>query len=233
MCFCLNSCNNSKNDYYSKGENLNLKAEFIIGSFTSYYDEIYELSEISKSYIDTLTFRSDIYLNKNENPKIGNVVYLNNQVFHIPEQIISNNEKEKLVSFITNMDSTAYVWIVIPFKKEFDFNIISDSKLSNSLEMNLEDGEWSNIYDNVKEKTKFRFKQKNKPFSISINTEYVTFEPSKLNIKLEMVKPQWLNYQNKDGKIEGTIIFYREKIDGQEEDLEISVWLPHRNLVKK
>ena len=48
-----------------------------------------------------------------------------------------------------------------------------------------------------------------------------------------MVKPQWLNYQNKDGKIEGTIIFYREKIDGQEEDLEISVWLPHRNLVKK
>lgn len=192
-----------------------------------YIDKIYILSELTKKYIDTLSNRESSFLQKDVFSQKGTTIYKNNEMYNIGSEIMLESEKEMLISVIKNVDSTAYVWIVIPFSETFDYDFRSDNLLSNAIDMKLDDDEWTNIFTALKDRTKFSSKYETKS-NISMFAEKSTFKQSNLGAKLKNVKPSWLGYTNDKGLIKGRVIFYREKIPNQENDLQISVWLPHR-----
>ena len=199
-----------------------------INKWQNYYVNIFDISDKAKNYIDILEKRYERHNLTTKNDNTNSVVYTNSRSFSIPSDLLFQEEKHQLITKITDIDSTAFVRIEIPFN-DFNYKITSDYKLGATLTISLEDSEWTNIYESVVSKMD---RLEHKSSNIIINTEYIIFEQNDLNFELSDIKPQWLKYKNSDGQIRGTIIFYREEVPDKEEDIEISVWLPHRNFKK-
>ena len=231
----LFACNNSEEAEIIEVEINNPEIDTLIEKWSTYYDKLYELSEVARSYMDTLTLRSSEYVKdgRGELNSSNTIVYQNDKVVNISSEMMTQKEKQRLLSIITNFDSTAFVRIRIPFGQNLSlhFGFNTDNKLWAATDMYLEDGEWTHMYEQAKKKTNFKLRKNVQPFSVNINNEYIIIRQS-FNIKLEDVKPLWLNFMDEHEIIKGTLFNYGEKVSNNDDKLRIFIWLPHRTPVK-
>lgn len=233
----LFSCNHSEPNEVPKVEINNPEIDTLITKWEAYYDKLYELSEVARGYMDTLTLRNSEYVKNGigELNRSNTVVYQNNKVVNISSEMMTEEEKQRILSIITDFDSTAYIDIQIPFGQDYslDYSFTTNNRLTGSVDMYLADREWTEVYEQAKIKTDFKLRKNVQPFAISINNEDIILKKSSFNSKLEDTKPLWLSFMDENEIIKGTLFNYLEKVSNRDDKLMILVWLPHRTPIKQ